>query len=78
MSDWLKEHYLEYGELTVVSTFFHGDAASVVVSPTICELQLQFFEVWKSFAFADFSTVCLLVPPEPLSLGLMMFRLLSM
>lgn len=65
-------------ELAVVSIFFHGDSVSVVVSPAICELKLCFFEVWESFAFTDFSTVCLLVPLEPLSLGLMMFRLLFM
>lgn len=74
----LKERYLGYHELAIVSIFFHGDSVSVVVSPAICELKLCFFEVWESFAFTDFSTVCLLVPLEPLSLGLMMFRLLFM
>lgn len=64
--------------LVISSIFFHGDTLSVVVSPVICELKLYFFDVWESFAFTDFSTVCLLVSLECLSLGLMKFRLLFM
>lgn len=78
MSDKLKQQYLEYQEIAVLSTFFHGDTGSVVLSPAMCELKLYFFEVWEGFALTDFSTVCLLVPLEHLSLGLMMFRLLFM
>lgn len=74
----VEKQNLEYNELVILSIFFHGDTLSVVVSPVICELKLYFLDVWESFAFTDFSAVCLLVPLECLSLGLMKFRLLFM